>query len=83
MRLPVINRIFSLQTVNAANEVLKFTKPKFRHDLAHFLSNKSKHVDYMIRYAGKFFTQFRVLRRDPNRTRIKMTLAHHDASHGD
>ncbi len=37
----------------------------------------------MLRFAAKLLAQLRILRRDADRTGVEVTLAHHDAAHGD
>ena len=50
------------------------------HEFAHFFGDEEEEVDDMFRLADEALAQHGVLRRDADRARVEMTLAHHDAA---
>ena len=56
---------------------------ELRHDFADFLRDEPHEVHDMLRVAGEFLAQFRILRRDADRAGVQMANAHHDAAERD
>jgi len=77
---PMFNASLHIQQVWTADQVLEFCNTHRRHKFAHFFSNKEEVVHYVLRLAGKAFTQFRVLCSNAYRAGVKVTLTHHDTT---
>ena len=80
---PVIDGLLHLERVHAADHFIDRAKAKRGHDLACFLGDHEKIIDHMLRIAGEFLAQLRILCGDAHGTGIEVALAHHDATHGD
>ena len=83
LRFPMRQHALSIDAVHAADHLVEAPEPEFCHDLAHFLSDEEEIVYYVLRRAGEFLAQHGILCGDPDRTRIQVTFAHHDAAQRD
>ena len=75
LSFPMINGFLGIQHIDTANHIFKFSYSQLSHDLTHFLGDKGKKINHMFGPAFKFFAQFRILGRDPHRTRVEMAFA--------
>ena len=82
-RLPVLDARAHVEQVGAADHFLERAEAQLRHDFAHFLGDEEEKIDDVLGLAGEFAAQHRVLRRDADRARVEMALAHHDAAFDD
>ncbi len=71
-----------VEKIGAADEIVEAPYAELRHQLAHFLGDEEEVVDDVLRLAGELLSQLRILRRDADRARVEVTLAHHDAAGG-
>ncbi len=78
--LPMIDGLFRLDNIRAADHFVDRTESKLSHDLASFLGNKIHKVHHVLRVTGKFFPEFRILRRHTDGTRVEVAHTHHDAA---
>ena len=83
LRLPVLAQIGEFQQLAAADHVFEFAEAHLGHVFADFLGDEEHEVDDMLRLAGEFLAQLRVLRGDADRAGVQMADAHHDAAGGD
>ena len=81
--LPMSHSLADDQRIHTANHFIDGSETEFRHDHAQLFGHHEKIVDDVLRLAGEFLAQLRVLRRNADRTRIEVTLAHHDAAQCD
>ena len=80
LRLPVLHTLAGVQQLGAADQFVKLADTQLGHDLAHFFRDEEKVVHHMLRLAGEFLAQFRVLRGHAHGAGVQMALAHHDAA---
>jgi hypothetical protein len=80
--LPVLVRNGGVDPVYAAHHLIDGAETKLGHVLANLLGEEEEKVDDVLRLAGETCAQNRILRSDANRTGVQVTLAHHDATHG-
>ena len=71
------------QQIGPADDFVKRSRPKERKYFPHLLGDEAEQIDDFFRRPGKFLPQAFLLRTHPDRTGIGVTLAHHDATHGD
>ena len=69
--------------VGPADHFIESTEAKPRHDLPRLLSNKKQVVHDVLGLAMKLLSQLGVLRCNPHRTGVQVTLTHHDAAQRD
>src|SRR5690606_40104370 len=62
---------------------LEAAEAELRHDLARLLGDHEEIVHDVLRLPGELLPEHRILRRDPDRASVEMTLAHHDAAERD
>lgn len=82
LRLPVLDALAGVEQVGTADQVVELRDAELRHDLAHFLGDEEV-VHDVLRLALELRTQHRILRRDADRARVQVALAHHDAAFDD
>ena len=83
LRLPVLDALLHVEQFGAADQVVELADAQLRHDLAHFFGDEEEEVHDVFRLARELGAQHRVLRRDADRARVQMALAHHDAAFDD
>ena len=71
------------QQIRPPDNLIHRPRPDLRQNLAYFLRIEGDQVHHLVRGAREFRPQIRVLRADPDRTRIRLALPHHDAAHRD
>ena len=79
-RLVVVHRLLHFQPFGVTHHFVDRAKVELGHQLAHFPSDEAHEVDSVLRVAGKFFAQLRILRGHADRARIQMANAHHHAA---
>ena len=72
-----------IKAVDAANHLVDGAETKLGHQLACFFGDHKQVIDYVFGFACKLLAQLRILRSDPHRTSVEMTLTHHDAAERD
>ena len=77
--LPVRHEPGLVEHLGLADHLVEAAVAESRHDLANFLGDEEEVVDHVLGLAGETLAQHRVLRGDTHRTRVQVTLAHHDA----
>ena len=80
---PVVDRVAGLQHIHATDHVVHAAEAQLRHPFPGLLGHQEQVVDDVLGRTGELLAQHRVLGRDPHRTGVEMTLAHHDAAQGD
>src|SRR5882672_2668194 len=75
----MLNGAASLNALGVAYHFLKLAKTQLCHQLADFLRDEMHEAHHVCRIAAESGAQGGVLRRDPHRTRVQVTDAHHDA----
>src|SRR5262245_46344226 len=80
LRFPVLDTALHIQHSGAADHFGKFSEAHLRHVLTYFFSNEEEIVDDVFGLSRKFLDQLRILRRYPDRARVEMAFAHHDAA---
>ncbi len=83
VRLPVSDCALRIEHIDAPDHFVDVPEAEARHDLPSLLRHQKQVIDYVLRLTRKFLAQQRILRGDTDRTRIQMTLAHHDAAERD
>src|SRR5689334_454628 len=78
-----MRRRLETQQISATDHVVQSLKAELGENLTHLLSDEKEIVHYMLGLTGEPRAQLRVLRRDANRARIEVALAHHDAAFDD
>ena len=63
------------------DQIIKFRHAELRHDFAHFPSDKMEVILHMFRASHELPAKRRILSRNPGRTGVLLTLAHHQAPH--
>ena len=81
--LPVVDRVADLERIDATDHVVHAAEAQLRHQFPGLLGHQEQVVDDVLGRTGELLAQHRVLGRDPHRTGVEMTLAHHDAAQGD
>ncbi len=69
--------------VGAADHVGERAEAELRHEFAHFLRDELHEVHGVLRIAGEFRAQLRILRGDADGAGVQMADAHHDAAERD
>ena len=82
-RLPMRDALARVEKIAAPDQLVEATNAQLRHQLAHFLGDEEEKVDDVLGLSAEPLAQLRVLRRDADRARVQMTLAHHDAAGDD
>ena len=83
IRLPVLDRGIGIENIDAADQFLDCAEAQFSHHLPRVFSHHEQVVHDVLRFAGEFLPQDRVLRCDADGARIEMALPHHDAAERD
>src|SRR6185503_14078816 len=66
--------------IRSTDHLVHRPETESRHDLAHLFGDKEEKVHNVLGLAGETSAKLRILRRDPDRTGVEMTLAHHHAT---
>ena len=69
--------------VDAADHLVERAEAELGHDAAQLLGDEEEVVDDVLGLAGEARAQHGILRRDADRARVEVALAHHDAARGD
>jgi hypothetical protein len=77
----VIDGLSRLEPVDAADHLVDAAEAELRHDLAQVLGDEAHEVHDVLRLAGEFLAQLRILRRHADRAGVEVAHAHHDAAH--
>ena len=77
----MLDRFLHLDHVDAADHVFELAEAELRHHLANLFGNEEEVVDDVLRSAFELRAKCRILRRNSDRARIQVALAHHDAAH--
>src|SRR5450755_46151 len=80
---PVVNSGFHVEHIDAANHFVHSAEAEFRHILPDLFGKEKEKIDDVLGLPLKLLSKLWILRRNADRTSIEMTLAHHDAAHGD
>ena len=83
LRLPVFHARAHVEQVRASDHFLERAEAQCRHDLPHFLGDEEEEIDHVLRLPGELAAQHGILRRDADRTRVEVALAHQDAAFDD
>ncbi|AJX01694.1 hypothetical protein BM45_3124 [Burkholderia mallei] len=83
LRLPVLDAATHVEQIGAADQIVELRDAELRHDLARLLGDEEEVVDDVLGLTRELRAQHRVLRRDADRARVQMALAHHDAAFDD
>ena len=78
--LPVIERRFNVEQIDAANQLIDGAHTELGHVFAHFFGDVAKEILDEFRFAVEFRAQALVLGRDADRTGVEMADAHHHAA---
>ena len=78
----MVDCLFSIEVIDLTNHFIEGAEPKLGHVLAHLLCDEEEEIDDVLGLTGELFSQGRVLRGNTDRASAQMTLAHHDAAHG-
>src|SRR6266567_4297058 len=83
MILPVIDRGFHIEHVDAAHHLVDGAETKVRHVLPKLFRDEEKEIDHVLGLPFELLAQHRILRGDSHRAGVEMALTHHDTAHGD
>src|SRR5438128_8272962 len=78
--LPMLNTLFHVQQVGAANHVTQSAYAECCHDPAKFFCDEEKEVHDVFGLSFEFLAQLGILRCYADRTSVEMAFTHHDAT---
>ena len=79
----MLDRRVGLEHLGLADHLVDRAEAELRHVAAGFLGDHEQVIDDVFRLAVELRPQFRILRRNPDRARVQVTLPHHDATQRD
>ena len=79
----MLDGLLRLQAFHVADHFIDRAETELRHQLADFLRDETHEVHDVLRLAGEFLAQPRILRGHTRGAGVEMAHAHHDAADGD
>ena len=83
LRFGVFVKLIPVQHFSLADHFVERAVAELSHQRPDIFGDEKEIVDDMLRLANEALAQDWVLRRDADRARVQMALAHHDAARGD
>jgi hypothetical protein len=80
---PMSIEIANIEHVDASDHLIEGAETHGRHVFTNLRCKEEKEIDDVLRLSAEALAKYRILGGYADRARIEMTLAHHDAAHGD
>src|SRR5882762_5367425 len=80
LRFPVLDPLLHVEQIGATDQLAELAYAKLGHQLSCLLGDEEEVIHDVLRLAGEFPAQHRVLSRNADRTGVKVAFSHHDAT---